>query len=621
MSFSKWIVSVMIGMALLLPYASATAAESTSPTQAERLKVITAGLEETFEHIGREFASGGGDMTVRDLAAYAFFRVMVKQDRVSCEKVMRAILRLQDMRADSADYGYVPWNLNNSNIKDTNSIEFGTHFWGPMLLGYSKELSPEFVREMKVHAGAALVAIQKHHPPIGYTNIFLMNSIDTILLAEAIGDHSQEDRGKQQLAAWIKYTSANGVREFDSPIYTGVALNDLSLGVHYTTSPEVRAELVAVLDYLWKDVALNMSPTISRTLLGAHSRDYDFLRGAGGLDIYAYAAGLTDVRRFTAVDPEKIGILDYTRPGGFEVDAARLRRLIPETRTVTQRWGEDEKQIRYTYITPEFAVGTANGDYGPQDKMFAVDMVSQKNLPTITLVPDKFDAPYGVQKTKDQSGHEKPTHIPLHPAFLQKGGSVLGVLDLDLDHEGNISSAATNLILPEKADEIRLNETLINTQKLNVLGAGAGDTVGVQEGGSCFAFRFLSVDAVNGSPARYQLRADLAGREKGAIRFAAYHLLKAQNSIPKNLHVAFAAETGACGKDGLSKFMGRLSQAATSVKEKEGILTVRAMLAGSEFVIVRRSNSHTTLTETIDGVSPHTPPLAVNGEEIPLVKQ
>jgi len=598
-----------------------TAQDDAAAKRAARLQKIAAGLEQNFSKTQQQLDSKDPTLDVRGVAGYALFRAISHKDGPGAEQAWRDIFHLQDMRPDSPHYGELPWNVFNEDIKDENAIEFGTHFLGPLLLGYGQLLSPEFVKEAHAHASAALVALQRHHPPVSYTNIFLMNTDATILLAQAVGDKAQAERGRQQLAAWMQYTSQYGIHEFDSPTYTAEDLNDLSLCAHYTTDPEEHAELVAALDYLWKDIALNVSPAMHRPLVGSHSRDYDFLGRSGGLGLLEWAAGLIDEYPFKGVDPSKVGILDYTQPSGYLLDAAKLRGLVPDTRIVTQRWGENESQIRYTDITPGFAVGIANGDYGPQDRMFAVDLASSKPLPTISIVPDRFDAPYGLPEaqSKDRSGHVKPKHMPLHPVFLQKEGSVLALLDLDLTGEKGLTSAATDIILPARADEIRLNKTAVDAGKLSTLDATPNDVIGVREAGSCFALRFVHVDPLGTEPPVYQLKADAAGRAKGAIRFVVYHAQKTPSELAKNLRVMILSETGVCPAGGLPEFMDKLDHANASFDRKDGRINVQATLAAGQFAISMRDDARTAGSETIDGVTPHSPPLAYNGQAIPLL--
>ena len=600
----------------------AQAALQNQPTaldQSARLQTVAGGLEDAFTKFAGQISNKDPNADVRGLAAYAFYRAVAHKDGPGAEQAMRMILTQQDMRTDSPTYGEVPWNVFNANIKDANAIEFGTHFWGPLMLGYGDVLSPAFVKDMHPHAEAALAALERHHPPVSYTNIFLMNTDATILLSQFAGDKAQAERGKTQLAEWMLYTSKHGIPEFDSPTYTSEDLNDLSMCLRYTSDPEEHAELAAALDYLWKDIALNVSPTMHYPLLGAHSRDYDFLGKTGSLMMLEWVNGLRDDFHFTATDPSKVGVLDYIQPKGFLLDGAKLRSLIPDTRVVTQRFGEKDTEIRYTYVTPGFSVGTASGDHGPQDRMYAVYFANEKDLPGIGIEPDPYDAPYGLpeQQSKDSSGHTKPNHLPLHPLFLQKNGSVLAMLDLDLTDAKIKNSMATDIILPAKADEVRLKDKLVDVNKLSSLDAAPNDTVGIRVGTSCHAFRFVHVDPVSGKAPVFQMKAEDLPRSKGAFRFVVYHFQKATSNAPKNLRVVMLSETANCPAGGLQEFMNKVAQEKASFDRKDGRVVVHASTANGEFAMSVRDDARSG-TWTIDGVTPTSAPLAFNGEAIPL---
>ena len=55
-------------------------------------------------------------------------------------------------------------------------------------------------------------------------------------------------------------------------------------------STDAPAEARALLELLWTDIALNWFPA-SQRLGGARSRDYDYLRGLGHLDVQMWVAG------------------------------------------------------------------------------------------------------------------------------------------------------------------------------------------------------------------------------------------------------------------------------------------------------------------------------------------
>ena len=138
---------------------------------------------------------------------------------MEAESLLRLVFKDQNMDPQSPGYGTMDWVLNSKEIKDANAIDFGTMSWGPIFLGHGDELSGGFKQEAQAHIKAALVALQNHHMPVSYTNIFLMNTVDTLLLSEVVNDTAQHQRALAQLDTWIDYTQKSGIHEFDSPTY------------------------------------------------------------------------------------------------------------------------------------------------------------------------------------------------------------------------------------------------------------------------------------------------------------------------------------------------------------------------------------------------------------------
>ena len=271
--------------------------------------------------------------------------------------------------------------------------------------------------------------LEKRNPAVSYTNMELMNTVNLLLFGQIVTDDTASNVGKQALQQWIDYTKSNGIAEYNSPTYDGVSLDSLLMGLLYSTDVSVRTSLKGGLDTFWTSLEANFFSG-REDLAGAHSRDYDFLEGDGGIFYYLWLEGLKNSRINTGdtVDIGEVFALENgLAAGGYHPDLTALPALpkwiVNSNPTVLN-------SDRTNFVTSDFALASASANYGPQDKLINLELTSTKDVfPAITIVPDIFDAPYGEVEIPDGSGHLKPTHLTLNPASVQKESMLLTLLD------------------------------------------------------------------------------------------------------------------------------------------------------------------------------------------------
>ncbi len=476
--------------------------------------------------------------SIRDVTNGALAKLALDGDVAGAETLLRFAM------AQQGPDGNVPWQVGHPEIKDANAIEFASQAIGPILLHYGKQLSPQVKADLIAHAKRSFPVIRAHNVKVGYTNIYLMKTVSMILMGEAVGDASAADEGYAMLAEWIRYTNENGIREFLSPTYYSCDLNSLYMGYLYAARPGAHETFRKCLDYFWTDIAANFFPGRG-VLAGPHSRDYDFLTGNGGLLVAADIAGLRPP--YTAqFDFEKVFTIESAKNHGYEPPEKILRLAGMAERVVAGRYDPPPYRDRYNYLTPDFAIGSATGDYGPQDKMVNITLKSAKEgFPEITVVPDVFDEPYGKARRKDRSGHSKPVHLPLHPTTVQEKGALLVMLDLDLSKE-DAEKIATNVILPAEADEIRQT----------------GSVTGVREGKAAVAIRILAAGA--------ELKKD--GLKWKSARLALYH-----PSRDKHVRTAILFLAAKCENEAdFAALLKRAREAKVSDTTEAGVWRVKA---------------------------------------------
>lgn len=534
-----------------------TAASAASPAPQDRLNWIRGELLKSLHDFQSTLDTPKANGTCRTYTFAGYYALVAGMDaKIAQDFIGRAMAR-QDMDPQSPAFGDVPWQMFANDVSDQNSVEFTFESIGPVLLGYSEKLSPIFRRQLTEHAAAGIVAIRRHKVDVGYTNIYLMKTINLILLGEAIGDNTAVADGRAQLDTWLDYTRSHGIREYASPTYASVQLTCLLNGYRHTRLADVKVKLAVALDYLWSDTAVRFFAP-GAVMAGAHSREYDFLRGTGPIDRFYWMAGLTDEVPLPALFVDSFGayanaVENGYRPSDQILDLARMNERIVKS-TWDKRPGEDT----YLYITPDFAVGSSSAYYAAQNRELAVDLGDnrpQKPV-SITVSADALDDPYGNAMVMDPTGHNKPVRIRADTASVQDRGTVVALFNIPSTATGKPAhSFATNILIPLTADRIVLNDTVVQfpSEVMAAPVAGKGgplpsipeklrswsiaahpdDVLGIRYGNGAVAVRLFAADGVDGREADIELKCD--GFPWGAGRLVAYHYRGESRSLKEKM--------------------------------------------------------------------------------------
>ena len=129
---------------------------------------------------------------------------------------------------------------------------------------------------------------------------------------------------------------------------------------------------------------------------------------------------------------------------GYHPGAQILALASLSTREIQQRVGPGAGMDRTTYITPDFAIGSASHWYGEQDRLINIQLASTKVLPDIAVVADEFDSPYGRIKRPDRAGHQKPVELKRDVSIVQHQGTILALMNLVGAQKRELDSVATN---------------------------------------------------------------------------------------------------------------------------------------------------------------------------------
>lgn len=484
-----------------------------------------------------------GSSAVRDLAAAAWALLALSPQPPSAANVTLAAGMLDACFAKQLPDGRFPWTFDSNVSIDGNGVQF---FSLPMLravVHYGPRFGAAALARWRGNMTMAAVASFAEGDGPGteaqpyYTNIATMRLVNLHLFAQVLGNATLRAQADAATAAWSSLVDGAGVHEYSSPTYTAVAIDNLIAGAASLADAAVAALLRRYALFLLAHAAAGFfSP--ARELAGPHSRDYDFLYGSAGMDyVYALsgiaaAGGVADADAFVLnQDPITEALLyasavrgDFPRlPAGLLALAAPPAKA-GDWRVMQASYSATPGSARatdgcdaYVFTARAASLGVSSLYYVPQDKMVVAQLAlapggappaASPRLAQVTLVQDSFDAPYGMVKTADGSGHEKPTHLKATVAAVQDRGLALVLNDLTMAIEGSarggpFDSLAANVVLPAGAG-VDAVYTESGGRVRNV-SRGApdvplrlGETVAVRSAGGIVAWRLAFADGLAG---------------------------------------------------------------------------------------------------------------------------
>ena len=484
-----------------------------------------------------------GSTAVRDLAAAAWAQLSLAPQPPPAANVTLAAAMLDACFAKQLPDGRFPWTFDSNVSLDGNGVQF---FALPMLravVHYGDRFGAATLARWRRNISMAAVAVFEEGDGPGteaqpyYTNIATMRLMNLHLAAQVLGNATLRAQADAATAAWTALVDGAGVHEYASPTYTAVAIHNLVGGAASVSDAGVSATLRRYALFLFAhSAAAYFAP--ARELAGAHSRDYDFIFGAAGMDWafalsgLAAAAGVDDADDFVLdADPitQALLFVAYVRGDFPQLPVALLALAAPPTGEGAWRVMQasflaapgDARVVdgtdAYLFASPVATLGTSSVYYGPQDKMVTAQLAlaaggappaASPRLAQVTFVQDMFDAPYGMVKTADGSGHAKPTHLKATVAAVQDRALALVLNDLTMSIEsssrgGPFDSLAANVLLPAG----RGIDALYTQRGGRVQNASRGapdvalaigEAVAVRSAGGIVAFRLPFADGLNG---------------------------------------------------------------------------------------------------------------------------
>jgi hypothetical protein len=275
------------------------------------------------------------------------------QDLELAEKVLEATLRCQELHPDDPHYGNFLWMYEDEVVFDLNAVEFVLEHLIPMLIQYGDRLSPTMRARVLASIRLGLAEIRKLDVLIAYSNITVLDILNSCLGGELLGDEAIARRGYQKLADWMAFTDQYGLPfEYNSPTYTAVTLRALKMLADLVQDEATRMRAKTVAARLGLSVALHIHSSTGRWA-GPHSRVY-----------HPSVVGET---------PPEVELVEaWAKDGAIPAWTLTAITDRPIPMTVSETAHPERNYGLTTYHSRSFALGVSATEFSGQSNVFIV---------------------------------------------------------------------------------------------------------------------------------------------------------------------------------------------------------------------------------------------------------
>lgn len=523
--FGTILAAVLLGGAAISPLHAVGGKQSTpggDPAPLTGKALIRARADASLRGLVRQVETRDRNLGSQHLFTCIYNLLRAGRGLDKIDMLLDVAAELQDRNPESRSYGNFRWYVRDGFVMDYNAVDFCMQAGSLIARDYRDRLTPGQRAKFDRLCELAIKGSLSHHVRSSYTNIALMNAVNLVLLGEAYGRRDAFDAGVQRLDDFMLNTALYGICEYSSPTYTAVDLSCLHRLHQFARDPGVIDRAERLLRLFWSDVAASSFAGSGR-LAGAHSRDYDYLFGLGGLAAYLRAVGLAAPLADQAEMPPLPLELSTWRP-----DAA-IRELAARTpRTIVSKWGEEPDKVRVQWTGRNVTLGTSGANYWNMDIPLAVDFASAKRIPRVYFIADGRRDPYGRKKIPEGNGcHQKTLHLRPFWGGAQRGRDALGlVMYRPGDIPPDTPTLESHIVFPCDVDE-----AFVNDERVPVTGDAApfardlrpGDAVFVRLGAGACAVRVPWARDMRGGSARVALVRDGAAGVRAFRLTVAHH--------------------------------------------------------------------------------------------------
>jgi hypothetical protein len=506
----------LIVLAPLLLIASQLYGLDRSEYKAQALRVALRAADRTFQSID----TPPDTLSSREIftAALACCEAGTNLNRL--EKLFATAEQMQERNPTNRFYGNFRWSWGHDGVLDANAVDFCMQTAAMIWLHHRDQLPPGARVRLERLMRLGLEGLRRHRVSEHYTNIALMNAGDLILLGEALAGPEFAREGYARLDRFLLAMAECGTHEYNSPTYYGVDLDDLLLIEAFCKEERGRVQARMLLEYFWTDIALNWFPAASK-MAGTRSRDYDYLRGLGGLDQHLLAAGWLPAS--SQLQPNNL----LSTYGRWEPPVG-LRSLADAgfPRYIQQVWGAEPWHARTHYVARDVTLGVSGAGYGGRmDLPLTVDLPGPRTRPRLYFIPDGRDDPYGKIKIAESRAHSKTLHLnPFWTAVQDKTDALGLVVYRETDLNPTNPVLKSHFVFPVDVDALWVGGRRVDwpPRSTVALPVKPGEAVVLRQGTAAVGLRVAWARAMDDQPATVECVYD--GNEFGAARLTVNHL-------------------------------------------------------------------------------------------------
>lgn len=359
------------------------------------------------------------------------------------QKVLEAVLACQELDPLDPHYGNFYWMREDSEVEDLNAVEFNLERLIPMMLCHGDRL-PQGLQERVLQAiRLGLAEIERLNVLVAYTNITMLDVLNTSLGGELLASAPIARRGYAKLAEWIAFTAQSGhPLEYNSPTYTAVTLRALKKLVDLVQDAESRIRARAMAARLGVSVATHIHQGSGRWA-GPHGRAY-------------HPSILCETR------PELEMLQEWIQDGTVPSWLQDLLTHGPRRFAVTESAFPRFNLSFTTYQTPTYALGTASANSNPQNNVCMLHYTRPEAAKpgvfyTRYVLDDKWfgDFYHATDRSKQRNLLEEGDFFS-----VQDGNRMIGLYGVKGNH---FKSAKAVLIWTDRSEirEIRINGEVV----------------------------------------------------------------------------------------------------------------------------------------------------------------
>ena len=394
------------------------------------------------------------------------------QDLELAEKVLDATLACQERREGDPHLGNFFWMREDDAVGDLNAVAFCLENLIPMMIRHGDRLPPDMRARVLEAIRLGLEEIRNLDVWAVYSNIAVLDILNSCLGGELLDDADIAERGYHKLIEWMALTDRNGIpREYNSPTYSNVIIRALKILTDLVRHDETRTHARTAAARLGLSVALHIHRGTGRWA-GPHSRAYHpsvVCQGPPEMDMF---------NRW---------VEDGTLPA-WMADALAHR---PDQLEITETASVEENMGITTYHSPSFALGISAREAGGQSDVMMVHYARKGAdrpgvLYTRYLTNDKWlgDFYHATDRTKSRNLIEEGRFFG-----VQQGPRAIGLYAPG--NLGSASSAKACFIWTQRdlVDEIRIGDKRVDTLPADI---PDGAVIVLGSGDALFAVRPLT---------------------------------------------------------------------------------------------------------------------------------